>query len=180
MRQKLRARQLCVAPSSLLIATRRPIPIDRRLGVESVALVAGIANASLIPTEYRTPRVATPAGRQTFVPASSLVGGSSRGHDNEDAVSPVDTTMHVALIEPSDQRWRDTLAMIRHDFYHLTEYVSLESGRLGGTVVAAYVEQPGVRFVLPLIRRAIPGSGAFDLVSPYGYPSPIAQFNTSH
>jgi hypothetical protein len=66
--------------------------------------------------------------------------------------------------------------MIRHDFYHLPEYVSLESSRLGGTAVAAYVEQPGVRLVLPLIRRAIPGSDAFDLVSPYGYPSPIAQF----
>ena len=84
--------------------------------------------------------------------------------------------MHVDLIEPTDRRWRDTLAMIRHDFYHLPEYVSLESSRLGGTAVAAYVEQSGVRLVLPLIRRAIPGSDAFDLVSPYGYPSPIARF----
>jgi len=84
--------------------------------------------------------------------------------------------MHVDLIEPTDRRWRDTLAMIRHDFYHLPGYVSLESSRLGGTAVAAYVEQPGVRLVLPLIRRAIPGSDAFDVVSPYGYPSPIAQF----
>lgn len=33
-----------------------------------------------------------------------------------------------------------------------------------------------MRLVLPLILRAIPGSDAFDLVSPYGYPSPIAQF----
>jgi hypothetical protein len=49
--------------------------------------------------------------------------------------------MHVDLIEPSDRRWRDTLAMIRHDFYHLPEYVSLKSNRLGGTAVAAYVEQ---------------------------------------
>jgi hypothetical protein len=84
--------------------------------------------------------------------------------------------MHVDLIEPTDRRWRDTLAMIRHDFYHLPEYVSLESSRLGGTAVAAYVEQPGVRLVLPLIRRAIPRSDAFDLVSPYGYPCPIGQF----
>jgi hypothetical protein len=30
--------------------------------------------------------------------------------------------------------------------------------------------------LLPLIGRPIPGSDAFDLVSPYGYPSPIAQF----
>ena len=84
--------------------------------------------------------------------------------------------MHVDLIQPTDRRWRDTLAMIPHDFYHLPEYVSLESSRLRGTAVAAYVEQPGVRLVLPLIRRAIPGSDAFDVVSPYGYPSPIAQF----
>jgi Acetyltransferase (GNAT) domain len=33
-----------------------------------------------------------------------------------------------------------------------------------------------VRLLLPVIRRAIPGSDAFDLVSPYGYPSPIARF----
>ena len=33
-----------------------------------------------------------------------------------------------------------------------------------------------MRLALPLIRRAIPGSDAFDVVSPYGYPSPIAQF----
>jgi hypothetical protein len=85
--------------------------------------------------------------------------------------------MHVDLIEPTDRRWRDTLAANRHDFYHLPDYVSLESSRLGGTAVAAYVEQPGVRLVLPLIRRAIPGGDAFDLVSPYGYPSPIAQFD---
>jgi hypothetical protein len=85
--------------------------------------------------------------------------------------------MHVDLIEPTDRRWRDTLATIRHDFYHLPEYVSLESNRLGGTAVAACVNQPGVRLLLPLIRRAISGSGAFDLVSPYGYPSPIAQYD---
>ena len=84
--------------------------------------------------------------------------------------------MHVDLIEPTDRRWRDTLTMVRHDFYHLPDYVSLESSRLGGTAVAAYVEQPGVRLLLPVICRAIPGSDAFDLVSPYGYPSPIAQF----
>ena len=93
-----------------------------------------------------------------------------------DAVSRVDTAMRVDLIEPTDRRWRDTLATIRHDFYHLPGYVSLESSRLGGTAMAAYVEQPGVRLLLPVIRRAIPGSDAFDLVSPYGYPSPIAQF----
>jgi hypothetical protein len=84
--------------------------------------------------------------------------------------------MHVDLIEPTDRRWRDTLALIRHDFYHLPEYVTLESSRLGGTAIAAYVEHPGVRLLLPLIRRAIPGSDAYDLVSPYGMPSPLAQF----
>jgi Acetyltransferase (GNAT) domain len=84
--------------------------------------------------------------------------------------------MHVDLIEPTDRRWHDMLATIRHDVYHLPGYISLESSRLGGTAVAAYVDQPGVRLLLPLIRRATPGGGAFDLVSPYGYPAPIAQF----
>jgi hypothetical protein len=84
--------------------------------------------------------------------------------------------MHVDLIEPTDRRWRETAAMVRHDFYHLPEYASLEASRLGGTAVAAYVEHPGGRLVLPLVCRAIPGSDEFDLISPYGYPSPIAQF----
>jgi hypothetical protein len=39
--------------------------------------------------------------------------------------------MHVEIIEPTDQRWRDTLATIRHDFYQLPDYVSLDSARLG-------------------------------------------------
>jgi hypothetical protein len=84
--------------------------------------------------------------------------------------------MHVDLIEPTDRRWRDALATMRPDFYHLPDYVSLESTRLGGSAIAAHVEHPGVRLFLPLIRRAIPDSDGFDLVSPYGYPSPIAQF----
>jgi hypothetical protein len=33
-----------------------------------------------------------------------------------------------------------------------------------------------VRLILPLGRRVIPGSDAFDLVSPERYSSPIAQF----
>src|SRR6478672_11567871 len=52
----------------------------------------------------------------------------------------------------------------------------LRRAHLRGTAVVAYVEEPGVRLLLPVIRRAIPGSDAFDLVSPYGYPSPIARF----
>lgn len=84
--------------------------------------------------------------------------------------------MHVELIEPTDRRWKDTLATVRHDVYHLPDYVSLEASRLGGTAVAAYVEQPGVRLLVPLVRREISDSGAFDLVSPYGYPSPTGQW----
>jgi Acetyltransferase (GNAT) domain len=84
--------------------------------------------------------------------------------------------MHVDLIEPTDRRWQGALAAIPHDFYHLPEYASHEASRLGGAAFAAYVERPGVRMVLPLIRRPIPGSDAFDLASPYGYPCPLAQF----
>ncbi|OKH79435.1 hypothetical protein EB75_24100 [Mycobacterium sp. ST-F2] len=98
-------------------------------------------------------------------------------YDNEDMVSRVDTAVRVDLIEPTDQRWRDALAMIRHDFYHLPEYVSLESDRLGGTAVGVYIDEPGVRLLMPLIRRTIPGSAACDLIAPYGYASPIAQFD---
>ncbi|MUL46263.1 GNAT family N-acetyltransferase [Mycobacterium sp. CBMA293] len=116
------------------------------------------------------------AGLADLCSCVAFVWGVSR-HDNEGAVSRVDTTVRVALIEPTDQRWRDTLAAIRHDFYHLPEYASLESSRLGGTAVGVYVDEPGVRLLMPLIRRSIPGSDACDLISPYGYASPIAQFD---
>jgi hypothetical protein len=83
------------------------------------------------------------------------------------------TAMGVELIEPTDQRWSDMLA-VRHDFYHSPLYCSLEADRLDGEAFAAYVDRPGVRLLLPLIRRAIPGSDDFDVVSPYGYPSPLS------
>lgn len=85
------------------------------------------------------------------------------------------TAMRAELIEPTDPRWQDMLAL-RHDVYHLPGYGRLESMRLGGEVFGAYVEQPGVRLLLPLIRRPVPHGDAFDVVSPYGYPSPLAQF----
>lgn len=83
------------------------------------------------------------------------------------------------LIGPNDPQWRETLGSVTHDFYHLPEYCLLEADRLGGEVVAAYVNQPGVRLLIPLIRRSIPHSSAEDLVSPYGYPSLIAEFSDS-
>jgi hypothetical protein len=101
----------------------------------------------------------------------------SEQHGNDGALSRGDATVRVDLIEPTDQRWRDALATIRHDFYHLPEYVSLESGRLGGTTVGVHVDEPGVRLLMPLIRRTIPGSDAYDLIAPYGYASPIARFD---
>jgi hypothetical protein len=88
--------------------------------------------------------------------------------------------MHVDLIEPTDRRWLETLAATPHDFYHLPEYASLESSRLGGTAVAAYVEQPGVRLLLSVIGRAILGRNAFDLVSRTDIPAPSERSRTSH
>ena len=81
--------------------------------------------------------------------------------------SRFDTAMRVDLIETTDRR------LAGHAGDNPARLLSLARVRLarvestGGTAVAAYVEQPGVR-LLPVIRRAIPSIEAFELVSPYG------------
>lgn len=96
------------------------------------------------------------------------VTDSTAGHPSE---------MVVELIGPDDVRWRNLLAEHAHDFYHRPEYVRLEADRLGGEVVAAYLEHHQVRLLLPLIGRAIPGTSDRDLISPYGYPGPVAVYD---
>lgn len=91
-------------------------------------------------------------------------------------VASTTTAMRVASIQPDDPRWRDALSA-RHDFYHLPGYAELESKRLSGNAFGAYVDEPGVRLLLPLVGREIPGGRARDVVSPYGYPSPVAEFD---
>jgi hypothetical protein len=82
------------------------------------------------------------------------------------------------LVEPGSDLWTDALRDLRHDFYHMPEYVRLcvslyEEGRPRAFIAR---DADGL-FLLPLILRPIDiGTGEcslLDAISPYGYASPI-------
>ncbi len=82
------------------------------------------------------------------------------------------------LVEPGSELWTAALRELRHDFYHLPEYVRLSVGLYEGGKPRAFIarDDNGV-FLLPLILRPIEiGSQdpqLFDAIGPYGYPAPI-------
>lgn len=86
--------------------------------------------------------------------------------------------MNVQVIELSNPLWLQTLNQIRHDIYHLPEYVCLEARRTK-TIPEAILIVDGeqVFFVPYLLRRCndlfkqeLISEDIFDIVSPYGYP----------
>jgi hypothetical protein len=83
--------------------------------------------------------------------------------------------MRWDLVEPGSELWTTALREVRHDFYHLPEYVRLCVGLYEGSEPRAFIarDAEGV-FLLPLIVRPIEGTELFDAISPYGYASPIA------
>jgi len=82
------------------------------------------------------------------------------------------------LVEPDSELWTAALRDLRHDFYHLPEYVRLSVGLYEGGKPRAFIarDDDGL-FLLPLILRPIEigpqDPQLFDAISPYGYPSPI-------
>ena len=86
--------------------------------------------------------------------------------------------MKLAVLEPNDHRWLEILATVRHDFYHLPEYVTLEAGRLRGVPGAILVEEGDCFCFVPLVFRKVGILGekvgeyeqVNDAISPYGYP----------
>jgi hypothetical protein len=79
------------------------------------------------------------------------------------------------LVEPGSELWTSALRELRHDFYHLPEYVRLCVGLYEGGKPRAFIARDAEGlFLLPLIVRSIEGTELFDAISPYGYASPIA------
>ncbi|BAZ68523.1 MAG: GNAT family N-acetyltransferase [Pelatocladus maniniholoensis HA4357-MV3] len=85
--------------------------------------------------------------------------------------------MKTKIIDLSNPLWLETLEKLRYDFYHLPQFVYLESQRTNTTPQALLISEGEKIFFLPyLIRRCddlldgelIPE--LFDVVSPYGYP----------
>ncbi|GID94616.1 GNAT family N-acetyltransferase [Amorphoplanes digitatis] len=80
----------------------------------------------------------------------------------------------AALLEPDDAAWTDALSRIRHDVYHLPEYVRIDAGLSGGAPAAYRYDEAGQVLLLPLVLRPVPDTDLRDAISPYGYPGPVA------
>lgn len=86
--------------------------------------------------------------------------------------------MNVQVIELSSPLWLQTLQRIRHDIYHLPEYVALEARRTKTTAEALLIEDEQRLFFVPYLLRQCNdifeaesiSQDIFDVVSPYGYP----------
>ena len=86
--------------------------------------------------------------------------------------------MRVELLDVHAPRWHDTVARLRHDFYHLPSYVALAAEYDGGEPTAAYAEEGDQRLLVPLVLRRGVG-GMLDATSPYGYPGPLVSGSAS-
>jgi hypothetical protein len=80
----------------------------------------------------------------------------------------------ATLLTPADDGWADALTRVRHDVYHLPEYVRLDAGLSGGTPAAVRYDDGGHVLLLPLVVRPVPGTDGYDAASPYGYPGPVS------
>jgi hypothetical protein len=86
--------------------------------------------------------------------------------------------MDAVHLEIGDPRWAGALGRLRHDFYHLPEYVSLDAEWNDAQPRAFLATNGAEEFFIPyLLRRCgslLPGATAadkvYDVVSPYGYP----------
>lgn len=86
--------------------------------------------------------------------------------------------MNTQIIDSTDNLWLETLSKLRHDIYHLPEYVYLESLRNKAAAEAILIFEDDKFFFLPYLLRHCDGlfeaklatKEVFDVVSPYGYP----------
>lgn len=82
--------------------------------------------------------------------------------------------MNVTLLQPTARPWVEVIERTEHDFYHLPAYAELSAKLDGGSARALLVEDGQRRLLIPLIARPIPSAGgAWDALTPYGYPGPL-------
>ncbi|HWN16470.1 MAG TPA: GNAT family N-acetyltransferase, partial [Candidatus Dormibacteraeota bacterium] len=78
--------------------------------------------------------------------------------------------MDVELLAIDDPRWPDALRRLRHDFYHLPEYVRLD-GEWNRAQPMAFLARSGdEELFIPYLLRRCEVEEVYDVVSPYGYP----------
>ncbi len=86
--------------------------------------------------------------------------------------------MKVQTIELANHLWVETLQKLRHDIYHLPDYIYLEAERTNTIPEAILVSEGDKQFFIPyllrrcddLFNREFTITDIFDVVSPYGYP----------
>jgi hypothetical protein len=86
--------------------------------------------------------------------------------------------MNTEILAQHNPLWRETLVKLRHDVYHLPEYVELEGRRSSTTPEAVVITEGDNIFFVPYLLRScqdfLPGEQLeqqlFDIISPYGYP----------
>jgi hypothetical protein len=80
--------------------------------------------------------------------------------------------MNVEIISPSSPIWDSTLDQIRHDFYHRSGYLEIESRRIQAEPQAIVIRDRDRVLMLPYLVRDCSNETTkqlFDLISPYGY-----------
>jgi len=84
--------------------------------------------------------------------------------------------MDCQIVDSANPLWSQTLSKLRHDVYHLPEYVRLEAKRTKANPEAFLIsDREQVFFVPYLLRRCddldtSATQQVFDIISPYGYP----------
>ena len=100
------------------------------------------------------------------------------------AVEAISNQMKIQVIGWSDCLWLETREKLRHDIYHLPDYLYLESVRYNAVTEAILIAEDDKIFFLPyLLRRcddifdqSLTTQEVFDVVSPYGYPGILFKF----
>lgn len=82
-------------------------------------------------------------------------------------------TVEVRWLTPDDPQWREVLARVIHDVYHLPGYVQATTWQEGGRAAAYWSRDAAGELFVPLIIRDVPQTDWQDAVSPYGYPGPL-------
>jgi len=94
--------------------------------------------------------------------------------------------MKAQIIDLLDPLWMQTLETLRHDVYHLPQYVAAEAQRTQTTPAAVVViNDDQVLFFPYLLRKCSDVSDklttqVFDVVSPYGYPGILLSEAATH
>ena len=86
--------------------------------------------------------------------------------------------MNVAILNPENPLWLETLQKVRYDAYHMPEYVALEAKRNHNKPEALLISDGDKVFFVPYLLRSCADvvnvadnqAEVLDVISPYGYP----------